>query len=58
MKTYSFPTCKGVLKIAAESRQDALSYLRFFARRNKRNEYVPVGAERMKKYKRILYGTA
>lgn len=56
MKTFSFPTCKGLLKITATTREDALYIFKILARKNKRAEYVPVGRERMKKYKLMIHG--
>lgn len=43
MKTFSFPTCKGLLKIAADSRDEAVRIFKILARKNKRAEYIPVG---------------
>jgi hypothetical protein len=57
MKTFSFPTCKGLLKITAESRDKAIIIFKILARKNRRLEYVPVGRERMKRYKKMIYGS-
>ena len=56
MKTSSFPTCKGLLKISAETRDAAVTIFKILARKNRRAEYVPVGRERMKRYKKMIYG--
>lgn len=56
MKTFSFPTCKGLLKIAAPSRDEAIRILKILAWKNRRAQYVPVGKERMKRYRKIIYG--
>lgn len=55
-KTFSYPTCKGLLKITAETREASLAIFKILARKNKRAEYVPVGRERMRKYKQMIYG--
>jgi hypothetical protein len=55
-KTFSFQTCKGLLKIAAQSREEAVNIFKKFVRRNKRNEFVPIGRERIALIKRMIYG--
>lgn len=55
MKVFAFQTCKGLLKISADSREQAISFFKILVRKNKRAEYVPIGRERMERLRKMLY---
>lgn len=51
MKTFSFPTCRGTLKVVAESRFAALRTFKLLVRKTKSAKYLPIA---MKKRAQIL----
>lgn len=46
MKTYSFKTCRGTLKIAADTRFAALRLFKQLVRKTSRSKYIPIARAR------------